>query len=62
MKMLYVDLVFVVGLLLAIAGVIKRKESRGMWLLTVGIALMFVAFFILGYSDFKTGFLDAMSD
>jgi len=57
-----VDVLFLVGLLSATVGVVKRKNPGGMWFLTSGIALMAISFFILGYPDFKTGFLEALSD
>jgi hypothetical protein len=60
--MLFVDVVFLLGLMSATVGVVKRKQGSGMWFLAGGIALMAISFFILGYPDFKAGFLEALGD
>lgn len=60
--MLFLDLLFMVGLISAVVGIVKRKKASGTWFLVGGIALMAISFFILGYPDLKAGFLDALAD
>ena len=52
----------VLGLVLLIAGVGKRSEGMGRWLIIGGIAIIVMAVFIEGYGDVKSGFMDALRD
>lgn len=52
----------VLGLVFLIAGVLKRSQDVGRWLIIAGVVIIVIAVFIGGYGDLKTGFMDAMRD
>lgn len=54
--------IFMLGIVVTILGVTKRRTVRGKWLVAAGIMTMFVAIVLVGYGDLKTGFVDALND
>lgn len=55
-------LIFILGIIVAVFGASKRKSMRGKWLIAAGLLIMFVAVVLMGYTDLKSGFIDALND
>lgn len=55
-------LIFIVGIVLAVVGFVKRGTRGGKWLLGLGLAILFAGLVVVGYGDIKTGFFDALKD
>lgn len=55
-------ILFLMGIMVTIFGITKRRTVRGKWLLAAGIMTMVVAIVLVGYVDIKTGFVDALND
>lgn len=55
-------ILFMIGIMVAIFGVTKRRTVRGKWLLAAGIMTMVIAIVLVAYVDIKTGFVDALND
>lgn len=55
-------MLFMLGIIVTIFGVTKRRTVHGKWIVVAGIITMFVAVVLVGYGDIKTGFVDALND
>lgn len=60
--MILLEMGFAIGFVLALFGVIKRGSRGARWMVICGVMIMTLAFFLVGYTDFKAGLIDALSD
>lgn len=60
--MILPELIFSIGLILAVFGVFKRNSRSAKWMVVSGLVIMTLVFVIGGYAEFKAGFMDALAD
>lgn len=56
------DIIFLVGIIALVVGLVKRSAKYGKWLILAGGLIVLACFFVVGYTDFKEGFFDALRD